>query len=169
MKKVTLIILAFVCFSSFAIGQTARSNKHAIDNAEGLALELNGSTVTSQLQIIPPYLQGKLKIISGEKNGVVVRIDKDGDGHWEEFLGIQSSERYKINEEIENGEIIYASKIAIINSKDDKRIYMLSLADGTKEIEAKIPNELRALIKLKLTGFGLHAHRGDYDFNDFLN
>jgi len=165
------IVIFFITFLSSVILFAQKQNSGAILNPEDLAWELNSyKDYRFRNKPTQPYINGNLKIVSGGKNGVVVGIDENSSGIWDKFIGLQTSEKYDLNEDIAEGEIIYTPALVIVNAKNDERRFILKLEnDKSNTVESKIPEKELRKVQKHLVGYGLHVHKGrNYKFEDFI-
>lgn len=177
MKSIIVLLTIAFCLHISPIFSQSNTNNFAIENAQNLAWTLNDNNpVTFRMyHHIEPYFQGKIKIVSGQKNSVAVGIDENADGIFEKYIGIQTEHPQHLNEAIEQGEIIYTPEYAIINSLTDERRYTIGLSQKTQEVAARLPANIQASIKQSLAGYGLFVYTSkddtnyQYQFSDLID
>lgn len=116
-----------------------------------------------------PYQIADIEIRSYPGTEVIVGIDQDNDGKWDEFIGLQTNENYDVKGSF-RAELIYFRNLFIIRPIDkEQESYVLRFSDNEElqELMAKIPSYY--LEGQHLFGYGLRHHRGDYTFEYFVN
>lgn len=169
MKNYSILFLLTI----FPFGILISQDSESITNSKDLAWNIINHDIYNFDKYWPtqPYVEGKLKIISGKENSIVVAIDEKNNGQWGKFIGIQTSKTFNLNEDISNGEIIYTPSLVIVNSKDDERRFILKLDnDESHESENKIPEVELEKVQQSLVGYSIHVHKGNqYTVDEFID
>ena len=148
----------------------AQDSDFALPNGPELAMTLYGSKSYQRGTLATRYRTGKVKIVSGEKSGVVAGLDQDGDGIYEYFTGLQTKSSVGINLELHHAEVLNGDHTLIINSLVNDTTLLLIVRGDETEIEmTKIPDVVARRFDYKVDGFGLHIHTGHRDFADFVD
>ena len=173
MKKSTLVIVAAIFFIACNTKQQSGSNNFAIVDAEKLSANLLSSGDHDRMNT-KPYYEGKMQILSIPGEYVITGLDSDTDGKYDHFCFVQTTEGYTINEEIKNGQIIYAQSCFILNDTDTERIYFMTLYPDDERVAAiwkQIPEEIQIMLNGNfIEGVGVGTGTGNTNgFGDIFN
>ena len=167
----------FIFSSLLIFGITAvscnslKNNEFEIEDAKNIALNLT-SAIERRRMNVDYYYEGKMRILS-IPDEIVTGIDFEEDGIFDLYFFLQADVELKIDEEIENGQIMIARTSFIVNNTEHDFIKCFTLGkedEKAHKVLKKIPKKIqKRLIGNTIEGFGIGHIENTEEYGKFFN